>query len=378
MNARFEKAALRFHRWLAEDALPLWRDAGRDPEGGFYESLRHDGSPVTGATKRLRVQARQAFSFARAEALGLLTSGREASDYAWGFMVDAGLEDEGEGKPAGFVHVLNADGTVRDTRRDTYDHAFVLLAAAERQRLYGPGCIGDIANLTWAFLDGIRQTSGGFAEGIPGALPRRQNPHMHLLESALVWRDLDDGRGRDEVSAIMALFRDRFWDARSIVLREFFTEDWSVDGATGDIIEPGHMAEWVWLLREEGSSDLETITAVYDASRRWGLHAELPLLGNRAHLSGGGPSKDCRLWPQAEHIRASLAMAHATGDEAHLDEASRLLETFQDHYLKDVAQGGWIDCIASDGTVQSELMPASLLYHVITLAEATLATAPLR
>ncbi len=54
----------RLRRWLWTDALPLWWCFGADHQsGGFHESLNLDLSP-TGADRRARVQARQAFVYA--------------------------------------------------------------------------------------------------------------------------------------------------------------------------------------------------------------------------------------------------------------------------------------------------------------------------
>ena len=69
---------------------------------------------------------------------------------------------------------------------------------------------------------------GGFAEDRGGRLPRRANPHMHLLESALAWVALDDeDRAWRRMADAVATCIEKFIDPASGALREFFAADWS-------------------------------------------------------------------------------------------------------------------------------------------------------
>ncbi|GGY54010.1 AGE family epimerase/isomerase [Parvularcula lutaonensis] len=370
MNSIFDQASSRFIAWLAEDAIPRCAGPGRNPDGGYYEALDLDGSPISPAPVRLRVQARQAFSFARAEALGLMPGGREASDYAWRFMVDKGLKAHCDGFPTSFIHVFAPDGSVADDKRDTYDHAFVLLAAAERQRAYGDDEARKIESLAHQFLDALRCGHGGFAEDDRRSLPRRQNPHMHLIEAALLRRRVgEDPFSEAMLGEIRALWGKHFWDPEAEVMREFFAADWSLHPEKGDLVEPGHMAEWIWLLDEHGSASEEQLLALWDGARRHGLHQERMLLADCVDLRTGEATEGCRLWCQTEHIRAALVLARVTGAEKWIDEAGRLLTGFQDIYLTGIAKGCWHDRVDSRGKPMSDRTPASLLYHLITLAD---------
>ncbi|HEX7761470.1 MAG TPA: AGE family epimerase/isomerase, partial [Caulobacteraceae bacterium] len=56
--------------WLVQDAYPVWAAAGPDAElGGWHDRLDQTGAPIPG-DQRARVQARQAWTFAQAPALG--------------------------------------------------------------------------------------------------------------------------------------------------------------------------------------------------------------------------------------------------------------------------------------------------------------------
>src|ERR1700683_3813740 len=108
--------------WLRADAYPLWATQGYDPiYGGFQESLTSAG-PTADLPRRLRVQARQIYSFARAAAFGwnqadaarLVTRGLE---YLLGhYRRSDGL----------FRTLVAPDGSPLDERAVLYDQAFVL------------------------------------------------------------------------------------------------------------------------------------------------------------------------------------------------------------------------------------------------------------
>ena len=57
--------------WMFDHALPLWATAGQDKSGrGFAELLDRTGRPLDPGFKRIRVQARQIYTFCHAVELG--------------------------------------------------------------------------------------------------------------------------------------------------------------------------------------------------------------------------------------------------------------------------------------------------------------------
>ena len=100
------------------------------------------------------------------------------------------------------------------------------------------------------------QHGGFFEEFAPGRtemkLPRRQNPHMHLLEALLALHVATGEKNwLRRAGALVDLFKRRFVDPQTGALIEFFAEDWSAaPGDEGRLREPGHQFEWVWLLFE--------------------------------------------------------------------------------------------------------------------------------
>jgi len=106
----------------------------------------------------------------------------------------------------------------------------------------------EIDALLW-FLDAhLRSPHGGFLEGLPASMPRRQNPHMHLFEAMIATFDAThEPVFQNRAGDIFALFVANLYDKQKRVLGEYFEEDWSKIEPVS--VEPGHQAEWVWLLK---------------------------------------------------------------------------------------------------------------------------------
>ena len=158
---------------MTERSLPLWAREGWDSSrGGFVERLGPDGKADQLAPRRVRVQARQIYSFASAARLGWYPQGREIAMKGMDYMLAKARSPDGR---PGFVHLIDPDGNVLNSLRDAYDHAFVLLAMATLYELSGDASLrGEMDSLV-AFLDReLRSPHGGFIEGIPPTLPRRQ------------------------------------------------------------------------------------------------------------------------------------------------------------------------------------------------------------
>jgi mannose/cellobiose epimerase-like protein (N-acyl-D-glucosamine 2-epimerase family) len=150
--------------------------------GGFVERLDSEGRGDRAAPRRVRVQARQIDCFANAQ-MGWYPDGRDIALTGLEYLLKMAKSPDGQ---PGFVHVLVPDGSVLNPLRDTYDHAFVLLALASAYALdHDSQILAEINSLT-GFLDAqLRSAHSGFLEGLPASIPRRQNPHMHLFEAMI-------------------------------------------------------------------------------------------------------------------------------------------------------------------------------------------------
>jgi len=358
-------------------ALPFWGAAGVDHEhGGFVEQFDLAGRPQN-AVKRVRVVCRQTYVFSHATLLGW-EEGQGLSERGYRYLVDkAWLGPDG-----GWARLLDARGEVLDATPDLYDLAFALFALGWRHRVSG-----DPEALVWAhrtldFLDAhLRHPSGeGFLHARPAAGLRLQNPHMHLLEAALVLLEsAPDARFRGLADELADLFTRRLYEPASRTLAEYFEEDWSrAPGEQGRNTEPGHQFEWAWILAQHqrltGRDHTEIARGLVDFAEAHGVDPTTKATYNAVRDDGAPLDRSSRTWPNTERMKAAVAMHDLFGRDpsAVLEESGRLL---LDRYLGLGTPGTWIDAFDAEGRPSCERIPASTLYHVfLAFAEALRAT----
>src|SRR5688572_26009917 len=355
----------RLSSWLCDAAYPLWSTRGRDPAGGFHERLAQNGEPLA-EPRRSRVNPRQAYCFAVAPSLGWRGDSAALVKHGLDYFVARYQRPDGL-----FRTLVAADGSSLDDRALLYDQAFGLLAfnvaaaagesRAERER--------QSLELHMRVLKSMKRAGPGFDTGVPASLPLQSNPHMHLFEAALagcevcsessLWKSLAD--------EIAALALDKFIDASSGALREFFDAQWNpAPGTEGRIVEPGHQFEWAWLLLRWGgaknprarSAALKLIDIGEQHGVRNGLAMNSLLDDYSPHDAGA------RLWPQTERLKAASIAARLTGEARYFTMAVSAAEGLM-RYLDTPIAGLWRDRIDADGKVVDEPAPASSFYHLV-------------
>ncbi len=355
--------------WLRGSALPFWSETGFDAVSGmFIERADLKGRPLLEVPRRVMVQARQIFVFVEAEARGWHRGGALA-EAAAETMVRTFRRDDGS-----WIFSAARDGRPVDETRDFYALAFVLLALASLKRLTGADYWLGLADATLGFLDARLTTPGtdGYAESLPEKSgPRRQNPHMHLLEALLALDEMAPGGAyRRRAEAMLRLFETRFLHGPHPVLVEYYDNDLRPLIGAPFSFEPGHHFEWAWLLARNaalcGKSQHATLAArLCEVALRFGGTSDGVFFDE---VDGGGTAlvRSTRLWPCTEAIRASalgLCGSSATGPE-------RLAEAMQEQFLAQATEGCWIDHVAADRQPLSAYVPASSLYHIVGAAGA--------
>ena len=352
--------------WMFGAALPFWAEFGVDaPETGFRESLALDGSPFGAPFKRVRVQARQVYVFCQAERMGW-AGGLDVARRGYDFLLGHGRLPGG-----GWAKLLAAKGGVLDSNADLYDLAFVVLALAWFARVSGEVEPLRLAHETveWVWI-ALAAPEGGFENALPpDAGPRQQNPHMHLFEALLALQETAPSMVTEQrVGTLLQLFRHYFFDPQSGTLGEFFDRGLRpAPGTAGQVVEPGHQYEWVWLLHEY--SRLFGTELAGEANRLYAfanLHGPLPsgLLLNAVDRQGRPLDRGSRLWPITEAIRAHIVMGERRGglDEVRIGQCADVL---QRHFLSWTPRGTWIDTRDAEGRDAIGRVPASSLYHIM-------------
>jgi mannose/cellobiose epimerase-like protein (N-acyl-D-glucosamine 2-epimerase family) len=363
------------NEWLYGCTLPVWQQYGVDREaGGFHEKLDIGCRPVTTDGKRLVVQARQIYVFSHAAIENLFDGALEVAVHGFEFLITHYRSD------IGWRHSVQRDGTPLDNRRDLYDQAFMIYAMAWLFRASGNQKALELAEETLEFLDAtlIDKVNGGYGEGLDEdgkglQQPRRQNPHMHLLEALLALHEATgEGGYLTRAAALISLTRDRFIVDGSI--REYFTPNLQpLPSATGRIVEPGHHFEWVWLLHRymELAGPSPDIAEMAGLLYRFAVdHGADPQSGgimNQINSDGTATKTSRRVWPQTEALKAHAARGALAGDpEAGGRLCSVLTALLRDHLMAEgVSPGAWREHIGQDGTGSIDIMPASTLYHLV-------------
>jgi mannose-6-phosphate isomerase len=351
--------------WLKDCAWPLWLERGVDWERrAFLEHLDLATLDCQAAFRRLRVAARQTYVFAKAAAYGVPYAA-EAVALGLEFLCGPARLPDG-----GYAWRFDLDNRPIDVTRDLYDHAFVLLAFAAVAEVVGPDRVRAQAIALRRYIgENFRRPDGGYEDSIPPALPRRQNPHMHLFEALLAAHEaFGDAVFFDAAAELAELFARRLFQAREGALPELFEASLAPHREAGRFrVEPGHHYEWAWLLERYvaaaeaiGRSVPPQVAPASDAllefADRHGVSPALGLVMNGTWSDGAVEDGAFRLWPQTERLKVEARRRDALRFAAALRAVER--------HLAGVRPGLWIERFDAAGQAVPSPAPATSLYHL--------------
>ncbi|HEY1752688.1 MAG TPA: AGE family epimerase/isomerase [Caulobacteraceae bacterium] len=359
-------AAARLKAWLLEGALPIWWERAADMAGGgYHDRLNLDGTVAEGP-KRLRVQARQAYVYAQAKALGWTGPAKLASRQGINALLERRCADGLYRTAPDWIGPLDGMGLL-------YDQAFVLLALAAERAAFGDWGQEEVALRLVRRIEAFAQ-GGGYGEAPGCAEPLFANPNMHLFESAQAWRAASPNPAwRDLAAGLARLAQQRLgvqqlqnhW--RHAVLEQY-RPGWRAPASAGDwVIWPGHLYEWAFLLLQDDPQDDDaryTALNLIDTAERAGVDRERGVAMFALDGDFASTDRGARLWAQTERARACARAAALTGDAelwAATLQACGAIEAFLDVPTR----GLWRDWMAPGGGFREEPAPASTLYHLV-------------
>lgn len=355
--------------WLIGPAAAIWLDRGVDRgRGGYFDSLAMMDASNACDFKRLRVTCRQIFVFSQLDDLGV-GGARSAMDHGVDFLFSRLRHDDG-----GFVRSVTLEGHALDDRRDLYDLAFTIFAlAAAFERTRDSNLCNEALGVLSFIRDHLDHAAGGYLEGIPATLPRRQNPHMHLLEACLAWLPLSPAPAfREMAQDLLALLARCFWSAADLCLYEYFGQDWQAwPDRARKIFEPGHHFEWIWLLGECEQAGLAVpdlaLALAHKAVQHGFSGRGLPYA--EVYPDGAVADANCRIWVITEWLRVCAtrpAIMQKAGGKSVMEQMAAPLAQLG-RFLDAPTLGLWYErCNADTGQFMDEPVPASSLYHIVT------------
>ncbi len=345
------------HRtWLMQQATALfdfYQFRSSSPKGGFLE-LDDSGAPA-GNVRQLHATTRMIHCFAIGHLLG-----RPGADS----IVDHGMnflwKQHRDQRHGGYVWSLDDDG-FKDSTKQAYGHAFVLLAASGAKVVGHPladGMLADITNILESRF--WEEQHGAVAEEFtrdwsPLSSYRGQNSNMHLTEALMAAYEAT----RDEVflrkaERIASLIIGRHAAGMEYRVAEHFDRDWSLDHnyRGSDIFRPsgttpGHWLEWSRLLLQLWELGGRKLAWLPDAAAR--LFRNAVDLGWDKECGGffytldweNRPALRRKLWwPATEGIAAAAFLAvHST--DPFYEEWYRRIWGFCNNHFIDHRLGGW-------------------------------------
>ncbi len=360
--------------WLLQHVCPAWFDQVADPAGGFHEALDAGSQAIRSPERSILNQARLTYVASHAFLLGGSERMRQLADHGFACIRQACSI---KGPLAGWPRRFLVDGSELDGARDAYDHAFIIFAMAWYYRATGNREAlvlgGQAFDFMQSFLADIE--NGGYFEEYPqtGKLPRRQNPHMHLLEAMLAMHEsTQEERWLVQARSLVKLCEEKFLDPVTGALIEYFQVDWSpAPGDAGSWREPGHQFEWVWLLGQYAAQAKDERLApaadrLFAFGSTFGIDRQEGLKG--AVLDGvdrhGELVASTKLfWPQTEYIKACVQKSVDSGDRRWMSAANAHLDLLRHHFFR--ADGAnWCNQLARDGTPAVDVTPSRVLYHL--------------
>ena len=373
MNVQAMEAHLRQH------IIPFWEGLIDRKNGGFISLVPYDLKGDENAPKGCILNSRILWFFSQ----GAVTLNDPAllpyANQAYAMLCR--MTDE---KNGGVFWSLNADGSVADGTKHTYNQAFAVYALSAYYRLTGKNEALERAIALYNVIETKCRDEGGYLEAFTadwqpesneklsenGVMAERtMNTLLHVLEGLTglyqVWPD--EGL-RGHLYEILRIFEDKVYNPEKKRQEVFFDHEYR---SLIDLHSYGHDIETSWLTEK-------TLEALHDDALTARIRPILLALAEKTYEAAwrengflnecekGVDDTDRVWWVQAEALVGFLNAWEKTGDEKYLSAAEsqwKYIETA----LIDPRQGSeWFWSVHADGTpdeTQPIVSPWKCPYH---------------
>lgn len=282
--------------------------------GGFFERLDCRGIGLA-QPRRARLHPRQIYSFSFAEDFGYPGMAEPAEEHGLEFFLRHYQRDDGL-----YRTLVSASGARVSDDVVLYDQAFTLLGLGAAFRVLREQALRTRAReLLVTLRTRLAHPADGFRENEAGTQRLTSNSHMHLLEAALLWSELDSDESWCVLAQQLVRLALRCFRGQDGQIRELFSDDLQrAPGDEGVLVEAWPPVRWAWLLLrwaervgDEHAASVAIELIALAESR--GLAREREVAMNSLLADGAIRDGRARLWPQTERIKAACAAGRKTG-----------------------------------------------------------------
>ncbi len=354
---------------LTHNILDFWLNRMHDNErGGFYGRIDGHGNVDTEAEKGAILNARILWAFAAAyRVLGkkeYLDAALRAKDYILEHFVD--------GEYGGVFWSLNADGTPRDTKKQTYAIGFTIYGMSELARATGDHEALDCALALYRSIEqhAFDSAGNGYIEALTREWQpiadmrlsdkdengsRTMNTHLHVIEPYTnLYRVAPSAELKERLTNLLHIFTHRLLNADTMHLDLFFDDGWH---GRRDIQSYGHDIEASWLLHETALvlADDAVLAQTESCVKAIAAAADEGLLPDGSMIyehwdDGDRTDRSLQWWVQCENVIGHVNLWQHFGDAHALEVAGRCWQYIKEK-LVDNEGGEWFWSINEDGTV---------------------------
>jgi mannobiose 2-epimerase len=345
---------------LQEHILPYWLSNTIDAtNGGFYGRIDGDNNIILDASKGVILNTRILWTFSASYRQLGNAEYLEIADRAYKYLIDYFWDNE----YGGLYWMLNADGTVLNSKKHAYAQAFGIYAFSEYYRASGMDDSLQQAIALFKILDkqSYQTSSNAYLEAfdrewnplldvrlsaIDAPEERSTNTHLHILEAYTnLFRCWPNEILSIRLEDLVEVFYDHIFDGDLAHYHAFFDSNWKPKGPTYSY---GHDIEASWLL----SDAVAVLNASHLSQRnKIALNSIAYSTLNEGRDSNDGGiynlgsngavvDKDKHWWAQAEAIVGFVNAYQETGDSSFL-EASLHSWQFINTRIIDHNDGEW-------------------------------------
>ena len=364
----------RYKTELAEELtaiLSYWMRHTIHRSGGFYGSVNNSNIPDEAAVKGVVLNSRILWTFSAAyqvtKNLNHYKTAQRAYDYILGYFVDK--------EYGGVYWAVDANGNMRDGRKQIYGLAFCIYGLAEYYKISNEQQSLDTAIDLYNCIElySFDKTKNGYIEAFTREWVtisdlrlsekdknerKTMNTHLHILEAyANLYSIWPDAGLKEKTSNLLFLFDRYFVNSANHHLNLFFDDDWQLKSSLQSY---GHDIEAAWLLlqcaeiieEEKWIDQFRQYAVPVTEAAAEGLDADGGLWyeyepGNDQLI------QEKHSWPQAEAMIGFYNAYQLTGKEKYLQMSLRSWEFVKKH-IKDKENGEWFWGVNGDYTIMQK------------------------